>query len=224
MKKGLLILLMLLSIKTLEAEKPLHQVKLFLGGAESAAFDEKPWNLGSEYCWSFKNHFTISTGFIYITGFGTHETWEINNIKYNWDNGEDFLILLTLSGKYSTPSLSLKNKGNLSAFIEPGIMYNPFPTIYMDERIEDQNEKNNYALKGNCDWLNLFWQTHFGVTYTQPKTPDGIIVKYEISYFLSNIDYFKQYRDLTINEKALNEILPKEKISHGARLALILQF
>lgn len=226
MKRAKLIFCLLLILSSLSAQQTEQQyIRLYLGGAGNSAMSSKPMSIGADYWWNLSQHFSVSAGAAYYTAFGMKENWQINAQNYEWNNFEDSFITLNSSVRYNIALLELKNqKGALSFFVEPGAIITPFPTLYIDDRKEDQNHLNAERLSGSADLAFIFWQVNTGLAYQVYERDNGISVRYELSTNLRNVDYYKQYRELKIADTPLNPYLPKAKNSIGLKLALCLGF
>lgn len=226
MKRAKLIFCLLLILSSLSAQQTEQQhIRLYFGGAGNSAMSSKPMSIGADYCWLLSEHFSVSAGAAYYSAFGMKENWQIEAQNYEWNNFEDFFITLNSSVRYNIALLELKNqKGALSFFVEPGAIITPFPALYIDDRKEDQSHLNPEPLNGSADLCFLFWQVQSGLAYQVYERDNGVSVRYELSSSLSNIDYYKQYRELKISNTALNPYLPKAKNNIGLKLALCLGF
>lgn len=226
LKRAKLITCLLLILSSLSAQQTEQQhIRLYFGGAGNSALSSMPMVVGTDYLWPLNQSFSVTAGASYYSAFGSKENWQINAQNYEWNNFEDFFITLNSSVRYNLVLLELKNqKGALNFFVEPGAVITPFPALYIDDRKEDQSHLNAEPLNGSADLCFLFWQVQGGLAYQVYERDNGVSVRYELSTTLSNIDYYKQYRELKIANTALNPYLPKAKNNIGFRLALCLGF
>lgn len=216
-----LILLCSLGLQAHENDK--YRFRLYFGGAGNSAMSSMPLNAGVDYWWNLNKSFSVSAGLGYYAAFGMRETWQINQQDYYWNNFEDQLVTLTVSARYSIAVKELKN-GSLLYFVEPGAIITPFPSLYIDDRKEDQSHLNGVRLKGDADWANFFWQVHSGLAYQLKERDNGIGIRYELSCSYSNMDYYKQYRKLMVGDVSINPFLPEQRNSLGLCLAVYLSF
>lgn len=203
-----------------------YRVSIYGGGVWNSKINTAPLYVGTSYWWKLNNSLSVSTGLTCWWNYGENSTWQTNNIVHEWDNKDALMLTITPSIKYNQPIFRFKHN-NIGLFLEPGVIFNPLPwsTLNVDEyKYGVTSPSITTYTKTKFDFCYLFWQAHAGLFYKMSNNSSKSSLCFELSYMLSNLDLYKLYRNVNIEEENLNEYLPKRELISGFRIGLYAEF
>ncbi len=216
MKKTIIITLLTLPILLFSTNNKNIPLRGYTGGSWNSQISSNPYFIGADYIWEYNNYLSISAGFTFFSGYGESKNWTANETKYSWNNNDDYMFTINLSSRLDLPLIKA-SKNHINLFIEPGIMLEPNTHTHIIKNAEGG------AVEAYTTGPKTYFQSHFGISYS-PSLETNIPVKYELSYFISNLDLYEQYRNIYIDNTNLEDFLPQHKLLQGLRLAMIVEF
>lgn len=138
--------------------------------------------------------------------------------SYYW-NGEMINLIFNASLQFITPAINLKNDIRLTGFIEPGLGFEPFPIALINyERTDNYYYSTaNTADKGIAPYLT--WNMKAGLHIINSDN-----IYFDTAYMFSNMDLYKVYRDMKIDNQLISNFVPSSNKYNGLRFTLGVKF
>lgn len=215
--------------------KSLLLIGLLLFVLQAKALDGYSYrvNLGAGFYNDNKKNISIASGFVGLNfGWRMHKnmnlylglsywdaeqniSWLEKGDAYHWE-GSMANLIITGSARFCTPELRLPRNQGISLFMEPGINVEPVPVgiVNIDEYPANSNNSSSYngTKVGFC---YPSWQLNAGISY---RFNNNLFI--DLSYFISNMDLLKIYREMTVAGQSLNEHISHKQNLNAFRFSL----
>lgn len=194
-------------------------IRMNLSGANNEELEETPWCIGGDYTFIINKYFSALAGGAYYSDLGINKKWKHENYVCHFNNTEENMFTINVSLRYNQ-KLKEFRKCSLGYFLEPGLQYCPSSSISIN--MPTTNNGNEIQIGHNSG--KLFYQNHVGIYCNTEQKETNTSIRFDLSYYISNIDFFYAYRDLNLQAINLQAALPKNELINGLRLSIYLEF
>ncbi len=209
--------LFLLSVNAQEKQESKYAFRMNLEGAYVSNDYQDPFfpgAIGFDLGWVKHPNLTLFAG---ISFWSTeHSTYLYDNYyDYYWENPM-LSILLNGSAKFTSPSIRLKHKNKLAAFVEPGISIEPVPMAFINyEKVPVYSNHSEWDIETKFDTPYFSWNLKAGINFTMQD-----FIFFDLAYTITNMDIYKVYRNMDLEGQKLSNFANKAKLMQGIRLTV----